>query len=177
MVISLVLDLNTFYSHFGNYYKGGTMTLNLQKAELNGQKYFVVPLDLYPFLTLTSEEEKGVLKMEFGQSFFLVPIPNSKKSVSDAEIEDFVDKILKDKKEKETKKKKEKKTHIEREYLADQGGGCGSSGTAGGCGVTADDIWGCGHTEDPCGHSISSSSGCGYTPDPCGHTYYRGSSC
>ncbi len=141
------------------------MTLNLQKAELNGKKYFVVPVDLYPFLTLTSEEEKGVLKMEFGQSFFLVPLPNSEKSVSDTEIEDFVDKILKDKKE--DKKKKEKKTHIEREYFADQGGGCG---------VTADDIWDCRHTEDPCGHSISS-SGCGYTSDPCGHTYYRGSSC
>lgn len=141
------------------------MTLNLQKAELNGKKYFVVPLDLYPFLTLTSEEEKGVLKMEFGQSFFLVPIPNPQKSVSDTEIEDFVDKILKDKED------NKKKTHIEREYFADQGGGCGSSETIGGCGVTADDIWGCGHTE-----SISS-SGCGYTSDPCGHTYYRGSSC
>lgn len=139
------------------------MTLNLQKAELNGKKYFVVPVDLYPFLTLTSEEEKGLLKMEFGQSFFLVPIPNSQKSVSDAEIEDFVDKILKDKKE------DKKKTHIEREYYADQGGGCESSGTEGGCGVTADDIWGCGHS--------SSSNGCGYTSDPCGNTYYRSSSC
>jgi len=151
----LVLDLNTFYSQFGNYYKGGTMTLNLQKAELNGQKYFVVPVDLYPFLNLTSEEEKGVLKMEFGQNFFLVPILNSQKPVSDAEIEDFVDKILKDKKE--DKKKKEKKTHIEREYLADQVSGCGY--------------------DDPCGR-WSRSSGCGYEPDPCGGTFWgRSSSC
>lgn len=133
------------------------MTLNLQKAELNGQKYFVVPVDLYPFLTLTSEEEKGVLKMEFGQNFFLVPILNSQNPVSDSEIEDFVDKILKDKKE--DKKKKEKKTHIEREHFADQGGGCGY--------------------DDPCGRtSWSRSSGCGYEPDPCGGTFWgRSSSC
>lgn len=133
------------------------MTLNLQKAELNGQKYFVVPVDLYPFLTLTSEEEKGVLKMEFGQNFFLVPILNSQNPVSDSEIEDFVDKILKDKKE--DKKKKEKKTHIEREYLADQSSSCGY--------------------DDPCGRtSWSRSSGCGYESDPCGGTFWgRSSSC
>lgn len=131
------------------------MTLNFQKAHLNGKQYYVVPEDVFPLLKLSATEQKGLLKMEFGQSFYLVPTGDPVDNYSTNEIETFMENLLK----------------CKTEDTYDDLGSCGSHNS----GL---DVHGCGYSEDPCGHHLSSSSsGCGYSEDPCGHTYYRSSGC
>ena len=142
------------------------MELDLQKAILNNKQYYIVPEEIFPHLKLSAKEQKGLLKMEFGDKFYLVPIlvtdekPSSDKidnSVSYERIHDLVSEIF--------------TNNIDsREETYSSSGSCGKASSSSGCGVT---------TDDPCGKTFwSRSSGCGYEPDPCGGTFWgRSSSC
>ena len=132
------------------------MELDLQKAILNNKQYYIVPEEIFPHLKLSAKEQKGLLKMEFGDKFYLVPIlvtdekPSSDKidnSVSYERINDLVSEIF--------------TNNIDSRE---------ETSSSSGCGVT---------TDDPCGRTFwSRSSGCGYEPDPCGGTFWgRSSSC
>ena len=149
------------------------MELDLQKAILNNKQYYIVPEEIFPHLKLSAKEQKGILKMEFGDKFYLVPIfvtdekPSSEKidnSVSYERINDLVSEIF-------TNKSRDKNNNIDsREETYSSSGSCGKTSSSSGCGVT---------TDDPCGKTFwSRSSGCGYEPDPCGGTFWgRSSSC
>lgn len=50
------------------------MELDLQKAILNNKQYYIVPEEIFPHLKLSAKEQKDLLKMEFGDKFYLVPI-------------------------------------------------------------------------------------------------------
>ena len=152
------------------------MELDLQKAILNNKQYYIVPEEIFPHLKLSAKEQKGLLKMEFGDKFYLVPIlvtdekPSSDKidnSVSYERIHDLVSEIF--------------TNNIDsREETSSSSGSCGkTSSSSGSCGKTSSSS-GCGvATDDPCGRTFwSRSSGCGYEPDPCGGTFWgRSSSC
>lgn len=129
------------------------MELDLQKAIINNKQYYVVPEEIFSHLKLSKKEEKGLLRMEFGDNFYLVPTFVADGKPSSEEIDDFVSDLF---------KARESRENV-------------------GCGVTTDDIYGCswGSDSSGCGSSGSSgSSGCGYEPDPCGSTFFRGrSSC
>ena len=47
------------------------MELDLQKAILNNKQYYIVPEEIFPHLKLSAKEQKGLLKMEFGNKFYI----------------------------------------------------------------------------------------------------------
>jgi hypothetical protein len=134
------------------------MELDLQKAIINNKQYYVVPEDIFSHLKLSEKEKKGLIKMEFGDNFYLVPILVTDEKPSSEEIDDFVSELF---------NSKSKNNNIDsREETSSSSDYCGKTYSYSGCGVT---------TEDPCGRN---SRGCGYEPDPCGGPFWdRSSSC
>lgn len=126
------------------------LQLDLQKAIINNKQYYVVPEDSFSHLKLSEKEKKGLLKMEFGDNFYLVPIFVTDGKLSSEEIDNFVSELF---------NSKSKNNNIDSREETSSSSGCGY--------------------DDPCGRTFwSRSRGCGYEPDPCGRTFWgRSSSC
>lgn len=123
------------------------MELDFQKAIIKNKQYYVVPEEIFPLLKLSEKEKKGLLKMEFGGKFYLVPTFVADKKPSSEEIEDFVSALFKD---------------------SIGSSSCEGTSSSDSCGVT---------TDDPCGRNWDSGESCGYESDHCGRSFRGRSSC